>query len=280
MRKTTVLFNSFTDRIDANYISPEDIIAGATFFLYRKTPNQKYYQYVCTLSDGEHQVFDYNIVNNQYYHYLVSTEVQTSSGPEYKVYQNRVWNEENQEFDLVFKKVFWDEFIICNIEETEEPNIYKKVGNTWTFKYNMNEESLEQNTNFSSSDTLGKYAKVSVGRKNYESSSISSLLGDIKEYVKYDGVSERKVYEYTEKVDTSNKYSHEVEKLKSWKKFSSDGELKLLRDRKGNAWIIQIVDGSSNNINLLTNSQQTVVNFSWQEVENLDNASIILVGEV
>lgn len=280
MRKTTVLFNSFIDRVDAFYISPEDIITGVNFSVYRKTPNQKYYQYVCTLVNGEHQVFDYNVVNNQYYHYLVSTEVQTSSGPEYKVYQNRVWNEETQEFELIFKKVFWDEFVICNIEETDEPNTYKKIGNTWTFKYNMTEELLNENTNFSVSDTLGKYAQVSVGVKNYESSTVSALLGDMEEYTKYDGVKEKQVYEYTEKINIDSKYAHENEKLKRWKNFSTDGELKLLRDRKGNAWIVQITDGTSNNINLITNAQQTMVTFNWQEVEDVDNASIILVGEV
>ena len=38
MYSTTVLLNSFGQTIDASYFSPEDVIGGATFFVYKKTP--------------------------------------------------------------------------------------------------------------------------------------------------------------------------------------------------------------------------------------------------
>ena len=301
MYSTTVLLNSFGQTIDASYFSPEDIIGGATFFVYKKTPTQKYYQYVCTLSDGAFSFYDYNIVNNQYYHYLVSTELQTSTVPEYIVYQNTEYNEETGEKDLVFHKACWDDFTICTIEETTQEGIYQKTGDMWSFKYNLEGEELSHNISVSAMDTLGRYSKISTWTKNYDSSSITVLLGDMKEYKQYSNKTSQedgtvpvtfapnklsqefdikeKVYQYTEKDDITNPYSLEIEKLKKWKEFCSDGELKLLRDRKGNAWIVQILEGPVNSINTYSNYQQTTVSFSWQEVEDINKASIVLVGE-
>lgn len=305
MYATTVLFNSFEDTIDASYFSPEDTIAGAVFFVYKKTPSQKYYQYVCTLSDGDYIVYDYNIINGQYYHYLVSVELQTSGKPEYLVYHNRELNELTEEYDLVFHKAIWDDFTICNIEETMEEGVYQKTGSVWGFKYNLEGEELTHNTSVTPMDTLGRYSKVSTGVKNYDSSSIIVLLGDMKEYTHYDIKTEidenekgvpvpvtfasnklpqefnikNNVYRYTEKDDVTNPYGLEIEKLKRWKEFCSDGELKLLRDRKGNAWIVQILEAPVSNINTYSNYQQTTISFSWQEVEDITTASIILVGD-
>ena len=301
MYSTTVLLNSFGQTIDASYFSPEDVIGGATFFVYKKTPTQKYYQYVCTLSDGAFSFYDYNIVNNQYYHYLVSTELQTSTVPEYIVYQNTEHNEETGEEDLVFHKACWDDFTICTIEETTQEGIYQKTGDMWSFKYNLEGEELSHNISVSAMDTLGRYSKISTWTKNYDSSSITVLLGDMKEYKQYSNKTSQedgtvpvtfapnklsqefdikeKVYQYTEKDDIANPYSLEIEKLKKWKEFCSDGELKLLRDRKGNAWIVQILEGPVNSINTYSNYQQTTVSFSWQEVEDINKASIVLVGE-
>ena len=305
MYSTTVLLNSFGQTIDASYFSPEDIIGGATFYVYKKTPSQKYYQYVCTLADGEYQFLDYNIINNQYYHYLVSNELKTSSGYEYIVYQNTKYNEKTQEKDLIFHKVRWDDFTICTIEETTEEGIYQKTGNIWTFKYNLQSEELTQNLNVKVMDTLGRYGKISSGNKNYDSSSITVLLGDMKEYKNYYNKTEldknnncvftpvsfnedffdeefsydSKRLQYTEKDDINNPYGLEIEKLKRWKEFCADGELKLLRDRKGNAWIVQILEGPVNSINTYSNLQETTVTFSWQEVEDVSKVSIVLVGD-
>ena len=171
----------------------------------------------------------------------------------------------------------------------------------WSFKYNLEGEELSHNISVSAMDTLGRYSKISAWTKNYDSSSITVLLGDMKEYKQYSNKTSQeggtvpvtfapnklsqefdikeKVYQYTEKDDIANPYSLEIEKLKKWKEFCSDGELKLLRDRKGNAWIVQILEGPVNSINTYSNYQQTTVSFSWQEVEDINKASIVLVGE-
>jgi len=73
-------------------------------------------------------------------------------------------------------------------------------------------------------------------------------LGNFETYKKYEnipqygGISDIKpitVCEYTEKkTHLKNAYALETEKLEAWIDFCTDGNLKLLRDIKGNAWLV------------------------------------------
>ena len=183
MLSTTVLFNSFETTIDASYFAPDSSISGANFTMYRKTPEQKYYDFVCEMQDGEYRFTDYNVVNNQYYHYLAAIELQTSSGiPEYQIYQNR-----EEDGSLSYEKTSWGSWAICDVEESDEDeNIYVKTGKTWTLMYNISEENLSQNISVTSWDTLGRFPKFSIGERNYDSSSFMGLLGEMKEFRVYD----------------------------------------------------------------------------------------------
>lgn len=316
MKNTTTLFKDFfkqdtdsSDIIDTNnsilakYFSPEHWGMQATFVIYKKTPTQKYYEYVCTLKDGEYSFMDYNIVNNQYYHYMAWVEVLTDKNTiEYTCCEDI---EENG--NIKYIGTSFDRWTICDIEESSEDGVYFKTGNLWSLGLNMDNPDFSHNLSITTWDTLGKYGKVSIGAKNYESSSFTGLLGDIKEYVIYDIPSHgeiisnqvpnqfnkdgsinsnhllyqklnKQVYRYTEKMDLKNPYARETEKLKAWKNFCSNGNLKLLRDIKGNAWIVQIIDTPKNTISLGDNINQTTISFSWQEVEDINNYSIVAIS--
>ena len=72
-----------------------------------------------------------------------------------------------------------------------------------------------------------------------------------------------------------NAYALETEKLDAWLKFCSDGELKLLRDMKGNAWLVQIAESYSYKIDNASNLKQTTISFTWKEAEDINSYSII-----
>lgn len=373
MQTSTTLFKNFfkedniTPSIYAKYFSPEDIGSASTFVIYRKTPEQKYYDYVCTLTQGDHSFLDYNIVNNQYYHYMAWIEVFTTpTTPEYVCYEDI-----GENGIINYIGTSFDRWSICDIEETNEERTFIKTGNLWSLGLNMDNPELTHNLSITTWDTLGQYGKVSMGAKNYESSSFTGLLGDMKEYVIYDipqhgefitgtipperndltkaqenikkdllntqelaletskriQVAEaesnveltkklyemldgynlkisqlevamsnlnkesfkinsnyilyqklnKQVYRYTEKMDTNNPYARETEKLKSWKEFCANGNLKLLRDLKGHAWIVQITESPKNSISLGDDINQTTISFSWQEIENVNDYSIIKI---
>ena len=280
MLSTTVLHNTFNETIDASYFAPDSSISGANFVLYRRTPNQKYYDFVCELKDGEYRFTDYNVVNNEYYHYLAAVELTTSTGePEYEIYQNR---EESGE--LSYAKTSWGSWAICDIEESnDDDSIYVKTGSTWTLMYNIPEEILSQNMSVTTWDTLGRYPKFSLGQRNYDSASFNVLFGLMKEYKQYNTYQDiltdnyKQVYQYTERINLDDPYSREMEKLIAWKEFCNNGKLKLLKDVKGNAWVCYINGIPTRSINLQSNLQLTTITFDWQEALDRENISIIYI---
>ena len=373
MQTSTTLFKNFMREDDtepsilAKYFSPEATESGASFTIYRKTPEQKYYNYVCSLKDGAYQFLDYNVVNNQHYHYMAWVEVlKSETEVEYTCYEDIGDNG-----NVKYIGTSFDRWTICDIEESDEDGVYTKTGNLWALGLNMDNPEFSHNLSITTWDTLGKYGKVSMGSKNYDSSSFTGLLGDMKEYIIYDipehgelvsstppsstnnltkakdsidkdlrllesnllikqrdleiatieGNEEtirqindeikaihtkmeqlrislinlekdssitnsnyilyqklnKQVYRYTEKMDLRNPYARETEKLKSWKEFCANGNLKLLRDMKGHAWIVQIIDSPKNTISLGDNINQTTISFSWQEIEDVNDYSIVTI---
>lgn len=298
--------------VQAKYFSPEPLDEGVTYNIYRKTPFQKYYDYIGTLEKGAESLLDYNVVNNQYYHYMawlefVATKDETElsnaeSETEYYCYEDR-----DENYNLRNLKTSFDRWSICDIEESNEEGVYNKIGNTWILGLNMQNPEIAHNLSISAYDTLGRYGKISMGQKKYDSSNFTGLLGDMEEYTLYnigshdtqitgepsnefymaDGepiknnnyllfnMNNKQIYRYTEKINLQSPYARETEKLESWKEFCANGNLKLLRDIKGNAWIVQIIDSPKSTIELSGNISQTTISFSWQEIEDISSYSIV-----
>jgi hypothetical protein len=283
----TILFTTFTvsndKSVDAYYFNPQQNVSDAAISIYRKTPAQTYYDFVCELTHGENQVYDYNIRSNSYYHYLVAALIKrnddSSQKYKYYIYDNK---ENNSETYIKPKFNTWS---ICNVEDTEDENVYRVTGDVWNLGLNIQEENISINYGISSQDTLGRYSKFTQGAKNYSSATFSGLLGNFESYKRYDYIPDNgvldgnkpvTVYEYTEKMThNKNPYAAETEKLDAWIDFCTDGELKLLRDVKGNAWLIQISEAPSYSIENLSNLKQTMITFSWKEAEDVNAFSVI-----
>lgn len=279
----TILYNDFFPKDDndssaiyASYFHQTTGTEG-TFSIYKKTPFQKYYTYVCELANS-YEFIDYNVTNNSHYHYLVAYRFNKDKS--YKIYQNVL----NGNPTYVDTK--WDNWSICNIKETDDENIYYKTGDTWFLRYNLSAGDITLNNSITTWDTLGQFPKFSVGKKNYQGSNVSCLLGDIVKHqhrtvkqtqndVDIPIETVQQICGYTEKRNITNGYAKETEKYESWKKFITDGELKLLKDYKGNAWIVQVMANPTANIDTKSNLQQTVISFSWQEVLDVNSVSIV-----
>ena len=281
----SLLYNNFSEMLDALYFVPHSSFSSNFCSVYRREYSQPYYNYICTL-DGEIAFKDYNIHNNDNYEYLAVVGIKQPDGSyNYETYDNRDDYDEK-----VLTYVNWDNWSICNIEETEDtPNtkIYMKTGGTWLLGLNLEGENLMQNMSANSWDTLGRYPRIAIGQKNYESSTFTGFLGRMQEVPSLDLKNQykngecktteevNKKYRYTERLNISNKYGREVEKYQAWKQFCNDGELKLLKDVKGNAWVVQIVDNPNNNIINNANNMPTTISFSWKEVLDTENISVI-----
>lgn len=312
--KDTRLFNDYGNRYeDTTPYMPETVKRvkayyfdatlqeGIKFDIYKKTPEQKYYTYVSTMNS--YKVYDYNIKSGQYYHYLATVNENDGTVSTYSMI-----NEQTGE-DKYYRRTF-NNWTICNIEEDgDNESLYKKVGKTWNLGYNLEMPTITQNISVTSWDTIGRYPKVSIGQRKYDSAHFSGLLGLIEEYESYEFIGEnnpndfspKQIYNYTEKNESftnkdykdyeseladnaqyacevwtvTNKYATEMDKLEAWKDFITDGELKLLRDTKGNSWIIQITDVPDYAIDYISNLKETKISFQWKEVVDTSNISII-----
>lgn len=248
------------------------------FSVYRKEPDDKFYTYLCDMH-GNYSMIDYGVKANAFYHYLIAYRQGVGS---YKIYEDNFTNEDGT-YSPAYASTKWDFWTICDIQETEEEGLYEKSGSIWKLAYNLDNGDLVQNLNTTSWDTLGQFPKFSYGKKNYISGSISCCLGDISEYIEGElipkkeqtFVKAKEVEGYTERINKKNKYSREVEKYESWKNFVRNGNLKLLKDYKGNAWIVQIVSSPTAGINMQSNLMQTVVSFEWQEAIDIDKIRIV-----
>ncbi len=271
-----------------------------SFDVYRKTPYQKYLEYVCPMGNG-HKVYDYNVTSNNYYHYVAVATIKTGDPAEpYKFL--RYGQKDTSTGEEQYYHTRFNSWTICDIME-QDANYYYKVGRTWNLGLNLESPDYLQNLSISSWDTQGRYSKTVIGNKNYDSGRFSGLLGNIYEFIEYDfsgagnaaRAKKKPVISYTEKLEYfvgdefsiqdnsctednwSVEYQYDIEtaKLEAWKEFISDGELKLLKDIKGNAWIIQISDNPEYIIDYQSNLKQTRIGFSWKEVADIKNSSIV-----
>lgn len=261
------------------YYFYQSIGLEGSFAIYRKGPNDATYSYICDLANS-YGLLDYNIQSNDYYHYMVAYRLPNET--EYTIYEYT-----NEDGDPVYFKTAWDFWSICNIEETNDEHIYQKTGDVWKLRFNMDNPQLTLNTSVTSWETLGRYSKYSVGQKNFTSSSISCLLGDMVQYKEQKSYHENNLTSgdvltkeqiitgYTERMNTSSIYAREVEKYNAWLEFVSDGSLKLLKDYKGNSWIVHVQANPTATIDQTSNLMQTQISFQWEEVENIKDVAII-----
>lgn len=153
---------------------------------------------------------------------------------------------------------------------TDIPSVKKEYqvnkSAVWIFKFNVSTGENSQNIGRDQVTNLAQYNKMAQGKRNYMSGTVSCYLGS--ELVRCTG-------EYTEEprfapLTTSNK---SIAMLKAWRKFVASKNPKLLKDRKGNKYIVQLTS-VSDRVDDNVPCQPSFVNFSWQEIESSEDVLI------
>lgn len=141
--------------------------------------------------------------------------------------------------------------------------------NVWMFKYQVESGSLTQNVSKNELSTLGQYPKIGIGRKNFLSGAVSCYLGS--EIIPLSKVGYIERTPASRKVPLStNEKAFMVEK---WREFVASGTPKLLRDAKGQSWIVQIMDGSTTTNEAISIRPDTI-NFSWRQIADTNDVII------
>lgn len=265
----------------------------------KKIPNivakeEKVYHLVTNQSDNG-IIRDFNVANGRYYKYLYRF-VYGGMG-----YKDLSLTEGLKEI-IIPVKVKWCGWSLTELHEQEDKSgktyYTASLKDVWKFKNNVQPGEMTQQTSKTSQETLAKFPRFVQGPKDTMTGNVSCLLGrdvlpyDLQtisyQYKKNDddwvweGVidnSGRNNGGYKEELwpnvyyadATSNKA---VDMLTQWRKFCYSGNPKLLKDNKGQKFIIQVHD-TSNRTEDSWNGRPVTISFSWTQIKSADDIVII-----
>lgn len=225
--------------------------------------------------------YDFNVANNRTYEYLIYPEFLDSEGATLSGGINVRWND-------------WSITELHPVSGNKK-RFTAQPSDVWILKYNVEPTDQTQNISKTQQDNLTAYPKFSHGPKNHVTSSVTCLLGS--QMLPYDFITSR--YEYVEvsrdtwawrsrKIDggyqaggyteahpfvtrlTSNQ---QVDMLNAWRRVAYSGNPKLVKDRKGQKFLVQITD-PSNTVADTWNKMPVTISFSWVEIGSLDDVII------
>ena len=220
-----------------------DEALGYTFSIYREIEGTNNLVYVARLDEGALSVVDYGVVNNTNYRYYIFQE--DDSAVSEAVISNNV------------QTCWWDWSLVDLIPSDEDNLYYVDDSNIWKFDLNLSSASMTNTMSTTVYDSLAQYPKVSVGNTNYSTGGITCLLGSISR----DGSS-------------ALTYQEPAVLMDLWKAFCSNGRMKLLKDRKGNAYLVAITSNSSQ-IDDILSEQPNTITFNWVQVGDISNTSVV-----
>lgn len=236
----TILLAPFTENINGgNIVSLSDEVIY--WQIYRTTPDSNVLEFVAKVPAFQSRLSDYGVANNNTYSYTIFAETENYISAPMPMVNSIITN--------------WDSWSIVALSESETSGLYYTQGNTWIFNSNLESGSFMQNVDKYTFETFTQFPKVSSGQRDYISTNVSALLGNIDpqtgEYVNDNSIL-----------------------IESFKNFISSGDLKLLKDRKGNAFICET---TSNSFEIDDNSveQITTVNFDVIQVNSIQDVSVI-----
>ena len=236
----TVFLAPFTENLNGGTgtVSTGNVL---NWLVYRQDGDNQSLNYIGSVPATQSNLIDYGVLNNSQYKYIVYGE--TDKGLTAPMTQKDI------------QETSWWNWSLVGLIETEKENqFFGDTNNIWLFDSNLTSNSLEQNVDKTTINNFTQFPKVSSGKMNYLTTGITALLSNV----------DRATGKYSDSVDLYNKFNE----------FIADGSLKLLRDRKGNGWIVS-TDKVTSNYNDVTSEQMITISFTVTQLDSLDGNSII-----
>ena len=208
---------------------------------------------------------DYNISNNRTYKYVIYPSDKSASVTLTKVEQ--------------IIETAWSSWSITELHPTEKKkkNFTASSSDVWLFKYNVETGEQSQNISRNQQQTLGQYSRFTQGQQNYISGTVSCLLGSEMTPMSYLLENGQMTTEggYQEILLYSNKTSSnaKVSMLKAWRDLVYSSNPKLLKDRKGQAFLVTLTDSKNKPMDNVRYQPDTI-SFSWHQIGTLDGVQI------
>lgn len=208
--------------------------------IYRKEKDDVTLNFLARIPASQYSFYDFNVVNNNQYQYILfaETEDYISAPLQQEGYVNTNW---------------WNWSLVgLTKSELSENVYYADSSNVWLFDTQLQSGAMEQNLDKVTIENFTQFPKVSSGLKNYFTSTLSAYLSN----------------------PNFARYEDTVEQYNSFVAFIADEKPKLLKDRKGNGWIVATVGNSMQYVDSSA-EQITSVSFDFVQLDNLDGLNII-----
>lgn len=215
---------------------------------------------------------DYNIENNRMYQYVFYPieKGKTSSQVIPAITVPQTPGDQNL-------KTNWPAWSITELhpDSSDSKKFYASKDDVWLFNYNVETGDQSQNLSRTEYQTLGEYPRYAQGALNYIKGQVTCLLGSevIPAFELIDG--DDTAGGYVERRLFSDSYSSnkKVDMLKAWRKVVYSSNPKLLKDRKGQSFIVTLTD-ASNKPQDNVKYQPDTISFSWTQIGTTDDVTI------
>lgn len=252
---------------------------GNNYSIYKKevADGITYYSPVA-VNTSETTIIDFNISAGRTYRYVAYAAGDVSEGGDDTYTTEIKYLAEDQ-------KVDWDCWSLTELVPTtiaaDSPAVKKAytadTRNVWLFKYDVESGDQTQNISKTEQKTLGQFPRFAHGRQNSISSSVSCYLGS--EIINLGCLPENEKIPYAQgyverlpwKANLTT--NQKVAMLQEWRKIVASKNPKLIKDRKGQAFIAQVTSGSNKPTDNI-GYQPDKINFSWTQIASLDDTII------
>lgn len=233
--------------------------SGSKFYSYifkREAGKDNPFELINRIEGGttipENTFYDYSVANGHTYEYI--TIIANSYSANYYSYSGLI----TPKFD------YWT---LNDFEINDDGTL--SVGETWKLRYNADPGAVTQNITKTKFDNLSQYPTYSYGLTNYASGSMSCLLG--REVMVATSTGKCMGDWYVERLSDNSAFrnltsNEAISMEKLWRALVHSGHKKLLRDIKGNMWVVQIVSSDVQNQDGY-NGSPAMLNFDWEECD-------------
>lgn len=238
---STMLLATFDKDINAgNIISLTDNVLY--WQIYKRKPNDTSLKFVAKIPASQYKVVDFNVLNGDEYQYTIFAETENYISAPLE--------------QLGFVKASWWNWSLIGLQESDANGLYYVDNeNIWLFDTMLTSNGFDQNIDKYIMENFTQFPKISSGKKNYLSSSITAFLSNV----------DPKTGKYIDTVEQYNKFID----------FIAKPTPKLLRDRKGNGWVVST---TGNSLQYIDESSEQITRVSFNFVQLNDISSVNVIG--
>lgn len=204
--------------------------------------------------------YDFNVSNNRTYQYVLYPTI----------------DGDDVDREEVIVHTNWQAWSITELHSTGKGNnsYYATANDVWLFNLNVDTGEQTQNLTRNEVQTLGAYPRYSQGRQNYISGTVSCLMGS--DVLPANYLNGKMEGGYTEKrlFDVNPTSNERIDMLNAWRALVFSKNPKLLKDRKGQAFLVTLTQSSNKPYDAVRRQPDTI-SFSWTQIGSLDEVTIL-----